>query len=51
MAAEERADTKLSRRSTAPRGLALTQARKKIHPGQAPFVDRLLNYLGDDRQR
>ncbi|MFZ2019989.1 MAG: NUDIX domain-containing protein [Methyloceanibacter sp.] len=26
-------------------------ARKKIHPGQAPFVDRLLNYLGDDRQR
>lgn len=26
-------------------------ARKKIHPGQAPFVDRLLIYLGDDRQR
>ena len=26
-------------------------ARKKIHPGQAPFVDRLLNSLGDDRQR
>jgi predicted NUDIX family NTP pyrophosphohydrolase len=25
-------------------------ARKKIHPGQAPFIDRLLAALGTDRQ-
>jgi predicted NUDIX family NTP pyrophosphohydrolase len=32
------------------RWFAPDEARRKILPGQAPFIDRLIGYLGGDRQ-